>query len=58
MSIDAPEIIEVTETRISCDGGGDGEHPLIWLQIPMDVGYVECPYCDAKYILKDYEGKL
>ena len=56
MNIDAPEIIEVTTDRISCDGG-EGGHPLIWLQIPPNVGYVECPYCDAKYILKSDESK-
>ncbi|MEM1277358.1 MAG: zinc-finger domain-containing protein [Pseudomonadota bacterium] len=52
MSIEAPETEEVTKTRISCDGGGGAlGHPLVWLTIGPD-GYVECPYCDKKFILK------
>lgn len=52
MNQQAPETIEVTKTRISCDGG-DGGHPRVWLQIPGEHGWVECPYCDAKFVLKD-----
>jgi len=51
MAQDAPEVIEVEKTRIACDGGAGG-HPRVWLQIPHDQGWVECPYCDAKYVLK------
>ena len=51
MSIEAPEVEEVTKTSIPCDGGG--EHPRVWLQIPADKGYVECPYCDKKFVLKN-----
>ncbi|MEM9097944.1 MAG: zinc-finger domain-containing protein [Pseudomonadota bacterium] len=52
MSIEAPETEEVTKTRISCDGGGGAlGHPLVWLTIGPD-GYVECPYCDKKFVLK------
>lgn len=47
----APEIIEVTSTRIACDGGAGG-HPRVWLQIDPDKGFVECGYCDRRYILK------
>ena len=49
---DAPEVIEVDSYRIACDGGGSGGHPRVWLQIPRETGWVECPYCDAKYIIK------
>lgn len=50
---DAPEIEIVTRARIACDGGeGALGHPRVWLQIPGATGYVECPYCDKKYILK------
>jgi uncharacterized Zn-finger protein len=49
----APEIIEVTSTRIACDGGGGaGGHPRVWLQIDLDKGFVECGYCDRRYVLK------
>lgn len=50
MSNDVTETEEVTKTSIPCDGGG--EHPRVWLQIPADTGYVECPYCDKKFVQK------
>ncbi|MEO0342905.1 MAG: zinc-finger domain-containing protein [Pseudomonadota bacterium] len=49
--IEAPEVIEVKSYRIACDGG-EGGHPRVWLQIPRETGWVECPYCDAKYVIK------
>lgn len=52
MATDAPEVKEVTQSRIACDGG-DGGHPRVWLQIPAETGWVECPYCDCKYVIKD-----
>jgi len=55
MDQQAPEIIEVDKARIACDGGVGG-HPRVWLQIPLDQGWVECPYCDARYVLKDGAG--
>lgn len=53
MPVPPPEEIEVTKTRIACDGGvGALGHPRVWLQIDPEVGYVECGYCDRKYVLK------
>lgn len=52
MTIEAPEVKEVTTSRVACDGGAGG-HPRVWLQIPREEGFVECPYCDCKYVLKD-----
>lgn len=53
MTIPPPEVIETTKTRIACDGGGGAlGHPRVWLQIDPEVGYVECGYCDRKYVLK------
>ena len=53
MSIDAPETKIVESFRIACDGGeGALGHPRVWLQIPEDQGWVECPYCDCKYVHK------
>jgi len=53
----APEIIEVTSDRIACDGsGGSGGHPRVWLQIDPDKGWVECGYCDKRYVLKPGAG--
>ena len=53
MTTQAPETKIVESSKIACDGGeGALGHPRVWLHIPEDTGYVECPYCDAKYILK------
>lgn len=50
-TIDVPETEEVTKTRVSCDGGGGAlGHPLVWLTIGAS-GYVECPYCDKRFVL-------
>ncbi len=38
--------------KIACDGGTGG-HPRVFLQIPAEQGWVECPYCDCKYVHKD-----
>lgn len=50
---DAPETIEVTETRVSCDGGGGAlGHPKVYLNLSKE-GWVECPYCDRRFVLKE-----
>ncbi|WP_424928799.1 zinc-finger domain-containing protein [Amaricoccus tamworthensis] len=57
MATHEPETIEVTQTRISCDGGvGALGHPRVWLTIDPKTGYVECGYCDRKYVLKPGAG--
>ena len=54
MTIEAPEVKNVETTRVACDGGeGALGHPRVWLQISDETGWVECPYCDARYVLKD-----
>lgn len=51
MTLPAPETKIVDTWRVACDGGeGALGHPRVWLQIPTEEGYVECPYCDAKYV--------
>ena len=59
MVTQAPETRIVDSYRVACDGG-DGAlgHPRVWLQIPQERGYVECPYCDAKLVYRDFEGKV
>ncbi len=58
MTQDAPET-EITDTwRVACDGGeGALGHPRVWLQIPPDTGWVECGYCDKKYIHQSFADK-
>ena len=59
MATEAPEIKIVDSHRIACDGGeGALGHPRVWLSIPPEEGFVECPYCDAKYVHRDFEGKV
>lgn len=58
MTIEAPETIIVDSHRIACDGGeGPLGHPRVWLQIPEDKGWVECGYCDCRFVHKDAENK-
>ncbi|MBR9764168.1 MAG: zinc-finger domain-containing protein [Rhodobacteraceae bacterium] len=53
MPIEAPETKIVETAKVACDGGEAAlGHPRVWLHIPADTGFVECGYCDAKYILK------
>ena len=59
MATEAPEIKIVDSHRIACDGGeGALGHPRVWLHIPQEEGFVECPYCDAKFIHRNFEGKV
>jgi uncharacterized Zn-finger protein len=54
MTIEAPETKIVDSYHIACDGGeGALGHPRVWLHIPEEQGWVECPYCDCKYVHKD-----
>ena len=56
MTIDAPETKIVDSYRIACDGGeGALGHPRVWLSIGEE-GFVECPYCDKKFVLKEGAG--
>ena len=47
-----PETIVVDSKKVSCDGGGGAlGHPKVW----YDMGerdFVECGYCDRRFILK------
>jgi uncharacterized Zn-finger protein len=26
-------------------------HPRVWLSIPADTGFVECGYCDKRFVI-------
>ena len=45
-----PEIAEVSTRSVACDGGPAG-HPKVYLQIGEE-GFVECPYCDRRFVLR------
>ena len=58
MTIEAPETKIVDSYKVACDGGeGALGHPRVYLQIPAEEGFVECPYCDCKYIHRDFADK-
>lgn len=54
--ITPPETVRTTTARVACDGASDIRggaafgHPRVWLQID-EKGYVECGYCDRRYVL-------
>jgi uncharacterized Zn-finger protein len=51
-----PEVIRIKSDRIACDGSGEIEpalgHPRIYLRIDPELGYVECGYCDRRFVLE------
>jgi uncharacterized Zn-finger protein len=52
MPVEAPEIVETDHTRVACDGtGGALGHPKVYLEMG-DENFVECPYCDKRFVLK------
>jgi uncharacterized Zn-finger protein len=56
MPVEVPEIVEVTTSRVACDGGGGAlGHPKVYLEMG-DEGFVECPYCDKRFVLKPGAG--
>lgn len=55
-----PETEIVSRWKVACDGGeGALGHPRVWLVIPEDTGWVECGYCDKRYVHESFakDGK-
>ena len=56
MDIPPPEIIRVKTLQIACDGSGDIPaalgHPRVYLRIEPGTGFVECGYCDRRFVLE------
>ena len=64
MTIVALEPVEVEKTEVRCHDGSGGTsrnssrgsdplgHPTVFLNMGAK-GWVECPYCDRKFVLKD-----
>ncbi|HEX2558580.1 zinc-finger domain-containing protein [Phenylobacterium sp.] len=52
-----PEVIAVRSGRVACDGvGGALGHPRVWLEMG-EARFVECPYCDRRFVLADDAGE-
>jgi uncharacterized Zn-finger protein len=53
MKMPAPVTEKVTKWRVCCDGddtAGLG-HPRVWLAISPEVGFVDCGYCDKRFVI-------
>jgi uncharacterized Zn-finger protein len=49
-----PEVEVVHSMRVACDGGcGALGHPRVWLTVDRDLGYVDCGYCDKRFVYRD-----
>ena len=50
-----PEVIRVSTPQVACDGSGEIDpalgHPRVYLRMEPDLGYVECGYCDRRFVL-------
>ena len=56
MPLEVPETVEVSASRVACDGGGGAlGHPKVFLEMG-DEHFVECPYCDKRFVLRDGAG--
>ena len=54
--IPPPETTRTEVPRVSCMGASDVAgtglgHPRVWLQIDPEQGYVDCGYCDRRFVL-------
>ena len=58
MPIAAPETEIVERVHVACDGDeGALGHPRIYMQIDESVGWVECKYCDKRFVLRGSAGE-
>lgn len=58
MITDPPETEIVSSWRIACDGGeGALGHPRVWLSIPEERRWVECGYCDKRFVHESVADK-
>jgi uncharacterized Zn-finger protein len=51
-----PEVIRVSTVQVACDGSGEVApslgHPRVYLRIDEQLGFVECGYCDRRFVLE------
>lgn len=51
-----PETILIRDSQVACDGVSDTApalgHPRVFLRIDPAVGFVECGYCDRRFVLR------
>jgi uncharacterized Zn-finger protein len=55
-TVPPPEVIVVRSRRVACDGvGGALGHPRVYLEMG-EANFVECTYCDRRFVLASGEG--
>jgi uncharacterized Zn-finger protein len=51
-----PEVIRIKTVQVACDGSGEVSaalgHPRVFLRIEPELGFVECGYCDRRFVLE------
>ena len=49
----APVVETVRDLKVSCMGDEDRGlgHPRVWLAIIPEIGFVDCGYCDKRFVL-------
>jgi uncharacterized Zn-finger protein len=56
MQVPPPEVIPVKSLQVACDGSGEVSpelgHPRVYLRIDEYLGFVECGYCDRRFVLE------
>ena len=55
-NIPPPETIRIKSARAICDGAGVIDaalgHPRVYLQVDDQTGFVDCGYCDRRFVLE------
>ena len=55
-AVPPPETIKIHALQVACDGSGEIDaalgHPRVFLRIDPEVGFVECGYCDRRFVLE------
>ena len=48
-------MIRIPTVQVACDGSGDIDpslgHPRVFLRVDPQAGFVECGYCDRRFVL-------
>jgi len=56
VNIPPPETIRIPTPRAMCDGSGPIDaalgHPRVYLEVDGQTGFVDCGYCDRRFVLE------
>ena len=55
-NIPPPEVLKVSTVQVACDGSGEVAaalgHPRVYLRMDPETGFVECGYCDRRFVFE------